>query len=136
MSNGQAYQRIYNEIGLDNVVDFKDIAFANKCGAQWNIKGDMSDLPKLFKTKNIKQERIDALNEIARDLEKVKLMVIEVVRWIKNSISKEVIIEKIEEKERELNDNSNTLGDCVINQENIMKLENQIEILQELLEVK
>lgn len=49
---GQAYQNIYDRIGLDNVIDFNDIAFANSRGAQWNLKGDMSDLPELFKITN------------------------------------------------------------------------------------
>ena len=35
----------------------------------------MQNLPELFKTKNIKQDRIDALNEIAKDLEKIKKIV-------------------------------------------------------------
>lgn len=54
---GQAYQNIYKTIGLDNIVDFNDIVFANSRGAQWNFKGDMSDLPELFKVHNLKQER-------------------------------------------------------------------------------
>ncbi len=62
---GQAYQNIYNKIGLQNVIDFNDIAFANKCGAQWNLKGDMSDLPKLLETHKLKQEEINELNKIA-----------------------------------------------------------------------
>ena len=45
---GQAYQNLYNKLGLENVIDFNDVKFANSCGAQWNLKGDMSDLPKLM----------------------------------------------------------------------------------------
>ncbi len=71
---GQAYQRIYDKIGLDNVADFNEIAFANSRGAQWSLKGDMSELPKLFKTKDIKPERIKALNEMIKQLEKIKAM--------------------------------------------------------------
>lgn len=71
---GQAYQRIYQKIGLDNVVDFKDIAFANSLGAQFKLKGTMQNIPELFKTKGIKAERIKALNEMAEQLEKIKLM--------------------------------------------------------------
>lgn len=75
MNNGKAYQRIWDKIDLDNIVDFNDILFANNCEADWNFKGDMQNLPELFKTKNIKQDRIDALNEIAKDLEKIKMIV-------------------------------------------------------------
>ncbi len=71
---GQAYQRIYNKIGLDNVIDFNDIAFANSCGAQWNLKGDMRDLPELFKTHNLKKKQIKALNEMGQQLQKIKIM--------------------------------------------------------------
>ena len=69
---GQAYQRIYDKIGLDNIVNFKDIAYANDKGAQWNLKGDMSDLPKLFKIHNFDKNKIDTLNEIAKQLENIK----------------------------------------------------------------
>lgn len=69
---GQAYQNIYNKIGLENIVEFNDIAFANRCGAQWSFKGDMSDLPKLFEIHKLKQDGIDELNKIADDLEKLK----------------------------------------------------------------
>ena len=69
---GQAYQNLYNRIGLDNVIDFNDIAFANRCGAQWDLKGDMSDLPELFEVHKLKQEEINELNKIANDLKKVK----------------------------------------------------------------
>lgn len=75
MNNGRAYQRIWDKIDLDNIVYFNDILFANNCGAEWNFKGDMQNLPELFKTKNIKQDRIDALTEIAKDLEKIKKIV-------------------------------------------------------------
>ena len=71
---GQAYQNLYNRIGLDNVIDFNDIAFANRGGAQWTLKGDMSDLPKLFEVHKLKQEGINELNKIANDLKKVKKM--------------------------------------------------------------
>ena len=69
---GQAYQNIYNQIGLDNVIDFNDIAFANNCGAEWQLKGDMSDLPKLFEVHKLKQDGINELNKIAEDLQKIK----------------------------------------------------------------
>ena len=72
--SGQAYQRIYDKIGLDNVVDFKDIAFANNCGAQFKIQGNMQNLPELFKTKDIKPERIKALNEMSEQLQQIKTM--------------------------------------------------------------
>lgn len=54
---GQAYQNIYLKIGLDNIVDFNNILYANKLGAQWNFKGDMSDLPELFKMHEFNKER-------------------------------------------------------------------------------
>ena len=69
---GQAYQNIYKQIGLDNVVDFNDIAFANRCGARWTLKGDMSDLPKLFEVHKLTQDGINELNKIAKELQKVK----------------------------------------------------------------
>lgn len=72
---GQAYQNIYSQIGLENIIDFNDIAFANSRGAQWNLKGDMSDLPELFKTHQLKQEGIDELNRIAKELDNLKRLV-------------------------------------------------------------
>lgn len=71
---GQAYQNIYNKLGLENVIDFNDIALANSRGAQWNIKGDMSNLPELFKVHKLKQNGIDELNKLADDLQKIKDM--------------------------------------------------------------
>lgn len=71
---GQAYQTIYLKIGLDNVIDFNDIAFANSRGAQWSFKGDMSDLTELFKIHKIKQNGIDELNKIAQNLQDIKNM--------------------------------------------------------------
>lgn len=71
---GRAYQRLYDKIGLDNVIDFNDIEYANSLGARWKFKGDMSDLPELFKTKNIELDGIKALNDIAKDLEKIKII--------------------------------------------------------------
>ncbi len=71
---GQAYQNIYSQIGLDNVIDFNDIAFANRCGAQWNLKGDMFDLPKLFEVHKLKQDGINELNKIASDLQRIKII--------------------------------------------------------------
>lgn len=69
---GQAYQNIYNQIGLDNVIDFNDIAFANSCGAEWKFKGDMSNLPELFKVHKLKQDGINELNKIADELKCLK----------------------------------------------------------------
>lgn len=71
---GQAYQNIYNKVGLENVIDFNDIAFANSRGAQWKLKGDMSDLPILFEVHKFKQDGINELNKIADDLQKIKSM--------------------------------------------------------------
>ena len=61
---------MWQKVELDNVIDFNDIAYANSKGAMWNLKGDMSDLPKLFKLKD--KEKINELNKIANDLQKVK----------------------------------------------------------------
>lgn len=69
---GIAYGNIYKTIGLDNVIDFNDIAHANKCGAEWKLKGDMSDLPELFKIHKLKQNGIDELNKIVNNLEELK----------------------------------------------------------------
>lgn len=71
---GQAYQNIYNKLGLENIIDFNDIALANSRGAQWSLKGDMSNLPKLFKIHQLKQNDIDELNKIADNLQKIKEM--------------------------------------------------------------
>ena len=70
MSYGQAYNYIWQKAGLDNVIDFNDIAYANNKGAMWNLKGDMSDLPELFKLKD--KNKINELNKIADDLQKAK----------------------------------------------------------------
>lgn len=72
MSYGQAYNYVWQKAGLDNIVDLNDIAYANTKGAMWNLKGDMSDLPELFKLKD--KDKIMELNKIADDLEKVKEM--------------------------------------------------------------
>lgn len=67
---GQAYEYMWQKAELDNVIDFNDIAYANSKGAMWNLKGDMSDLPELFKLKD--KDKINELNKIANDLKKVK----------------------------------------------------------------
>lgn len=72
MNCGQAYRYIYEKAGLDNVIDFNDVNYANNKGAMWNLKGDVSDLPELFKLKN--KNKINELNKIANDLQKVKDM--------------------------------------------------------------
>lgn len=69
---GQAYNYVYQKAGLGNVVDFNDIAYANSKGAIWNLKGDMSNLPELFKLKD--KDKVIELNKIADDLQKVKEM--------------------------------------------------------------
>ena len=69
---GQAYNYVWQKAGLDNLIDFNDMAYANNKGAMWNLKGDMSDLPELFKLKD--KDKIMELNKIADDLEKVKEM--------------------------------------------------------------
>ena len=69
---GQAYEYMWQKSELDNVIDFNDIAYANSKGAMWNLKGDMSDLPELFKLKD--KDKINELNKIANDLKKVKNM--------------------------------------------------------------
>ena len=70
MSYGQAYNYIWQKAGMNNVIDFNDIAYANNKGAMWNLKGDMLDLPELFKLKD--KNKIKELNKIADDLQKVK----------------------------------------------------------------
>lgn len=72
MSYGQAYNYIWQKAGLDNVVDFNDIVYASSKGAICNLKGDMSNLPELFKLKD--KDKIIELNKIADDLQKVKEM--------------------------------------------------------------
>ena len=67
---GQAYSYVWQKAGLDNVTDFKDIAYANTKGAMWDLNGNMSDLPELFKLKD--KDKINELNKIADDLQKVK----------------------------------------------------------------
>ena len=70
MNYGQAYNYMWQKAELGNVIDFNDIAYANSKGAMWNLKGDMSDLPELFKLKD--KDKINELNKIANDLQKVK----------------------------------------------------------------
>lgn len=56
---------------------------------------------------------------------------------MEHSISVQKVKDKIEELNRKINNGGKTYeryGGCVINSENIMKLQNQIEALQELLE--
>lgn len=77
MSYGQAYNYMWQKAELDNVIDFNDIAYANSKGAMWNLKGDMSDLPELFKLKD--KDKINELNKIANDLQKVKEMAKEIL---------------------------------------------------------
>lgn len=72
MNCGETYRYIYEKAGLDNIIDFNDVNYANTKGAMWNLKGDMSDLPKLFKLKD--KDKIKELNKIADDLQKVKEM--------------------------------------------------------------
>ena len=69
---GQTYRFLYDKAGLDNVIDFKDIAFANSRGAEWNVKLDESDLPKLFKIHNLDKDKINELNKLANDLKELK----------------------------------------------------------------
>lgn len=72
MNCGEAYRYIYEKAGLDNVIGFNDVNYANTRGAMWNLKRDMSDLPELFKLKD--KAKIKELNKIADDLQKVKEM--------------------------------------------------------------
>ena len=52
----------------------------------------------------------------------------------KNYIPVSLVEETIEELNKKLNNGGKKYGGCVINPENIMKLESQIDVLQELLE--
>ena len=87
---GQAYQNIYNQIGLDNVIDFNDVALANSKGAQWKFKGDMSDLPELFKIHKLKQNGIDELNKLAQNLQDIKIMAKNIIGGNKNAKNDEI----------------------------------------------
>ena len=78
MNYGQAYNYMWQKAELDNVIDFNDIAYANSKGAMWILKGDMSDLPELFKLKD--KDKINELNKIANDLQKVKEMAKEILK--------------------------------------------------------
>lgn len=71
---GQAYQCLYDRLGLENVIDFNDIYFANSLGAEWRFKGNMEDLAKLFEIHKFNQDGIDELNKMANDLERIKIM--------------------------------------------------------------
>lgn len=79
MNYGQAYRYIWEKADLDNVIDFRDISYANTKGAMWNLKGSMENLPELFKVKD--KNKIKELNKIANDLQRVK------------SIAKELVLE-------------------------------------------
>lgn len=74
---GQAYQVMYEKAELDNVIDFKNIAVANSRCAEWNLKGEMSNIDELFKLKD--KNKIEELNKIAKNLEYVKTKTCEYV---------------------------------------------------------
>lgn len=76
---GQAWQNIYNGIGLENVIDFNDILFAKSKGAQWNLKRDISNITELFKIHKMKQTEIDELNNLTKQLEQIKNLAREVI---------------------------------------------------------
>ena len=67
---GQVYRYIWDKAGLDNVIDFNDIAYASSKGAMWKFKGSIENLPELFKFKDT--NKIKELNKIADDLQQVK----------------------------------------------------------------
>lgn len=69
---GQLHQYIYDKAGLDNIIDFNDIAFAKECGAELECKGNMEDLTQLFKVHKLDENKIKELNKIANKLQKVK----------------------------------------------------------------
>ena len=83
---GEKYRYLYEKAGLDNVIDFNDIEFANSKGAQWkNFKGDMSEFPKLFEVHKLKQDGINELNKTADDLKKLKQMAKNIIAGEKNN---------------------------------------------------
>lgn len=82
---GQAYQSLYEKIGLDNVIDFNDVAFANSCGAEWRLKGDMSNLPELLKVHKLKQNGINELNKLANNLQELKIIAKKIIGGNKNA---------------------------------------------------
>lgn len=82
-------------------------------------KEDLEHLIKAYKEQN---DIIKTANIAIKDLQ----------QKLENSIPVSLVEEKIEELNKKLNNKG--YGGCVINPENIMKLESQIDVLQELLE--
>ena len=81
---GEKYRYLYEKAGLDNVIDFNDIEFANSKGAQWkNFKGDMSDFPEILKVTH-DQSKINELNSTADDLKILKRIAKNIIEGEKN----------------------------------------------------
>lgn len=80
---GQAYRYRWEKADLDNVIDFKDIAYANSKGAMWNLKATTEDLQELFKLKD--KNKIKELNKIADNLQQVKNIAKE---WLEQELIK------------------------------------------------
>lgn len=79
---GEKYRYLYEKAGLDNVIDFNDIAFANSKGAEWKQKINMSDLPKLFRIHD--KNKIVELNKTAEDLKQLKQIAKNIIEGEKN----------------------------------------------------
>lgn len=71
---GKVYERLYNSLGLRNVMDFNDIAFANSCGAQWQFNGDMSNLSKIWKCKITSPKDENKIAELNKITDNIKLL--------------------------------------------------------------
>ncbi len=74
---GKLYERIWQSLDLDNIVNFNDILYASSKGAQWKMNGNLSDIGVLFSTKitsdkNI--EKIKKLNEITENIRKLQVI--------------------------------------------------------------
>lgn len=68
---GKIYERIYTSLGLYNAIDFNNIAFANGCGAQWHLKGNMNNLPEIIRchiTSQHEETKIEELNKIVENI--------------------------------------------------------------------
>lgn len=69
---GKLYQNMYRDFGLENAVDFKDIAYAKSFGAQFKFKGDMSNLPKIHTGNHLPEDKKEALKFPKKSIEEAK----------------------------------------------------------------
>ncbi|WP_455937227.1 hypothetical protein [Gemella morbillorum] len=108
--------------------EYKDSKANKKAKA---IEHILSDYKRVLK-ENEELKKSKTTYEKVRDIQEKNRNIVD-----NKYISKQKVKDKIEELNRKINNGGKTYGrygGCVINSENIMKLQNQIEALKELLE--